>query len=234
MSPTNRTTKGRHWQRRVSRVALMDARKLLSLPGTLLLVLVVTSCTYGPVEEEARISHLIRLGDSYRAVVVLQHEVFQRPTGTLNTFPNGGTLRFLERSVSQVLIDGSERTAVVLASQQAPDSLWEAFNAYVAGVEGDSAAYLRLIGCPRGGECHDVLQKTELLRLTVAGRVSQVRRVPPEAPLPGSMASRAPGEQRYVRFSTSGDTIRARLEDGGPDEPMFLVGPDGRVTPIDR
>lgn len=196
------------------------------------MVLAVTSCTYGPVEEEARITHLIRLGDSYRAVVVLQHAVLQRPTGSLNTFPNGGNLRFLERRVSQVLIDARERRAARLASQEAPDSLWESFAAYVGGVEGDSAVYVRLIGCPRGGECHEALEKTALFRLTVAGRVSQAQRVPSDAPLPGSMLSRAPGEKNYVRSSTSGDTITARLEEGGPYKPMFLVRPDGSVTEI--
>jgi hypothetical protein len=195
-------------------------------------ILAVTSCTYGPVEEEARVTHLIRLGDSFRAVVMVQHTIFQRPTGSLNTFPNGGNLRFLERGVSQVLIDARERYAVQLASQAAPDSLWESFAAYVAGVEGDSAVYVRLSGCPRGGECHDALHKTVLFRLTVAGQVSPAQRVPSDAPLPGSRGSRAPGEKNYVRFSTSRDTITARLEEGGPFNPMFLVQPDGSVIPI--
>ncbi|MDT8437314.1 MAG: hypothetical protein RRA92_11240 [Gemmatimonadota bacterium] len=194
-------------------------------------VLAAASCTYGPVEEEARVTHLIRLGDSHRAVVVIQQEVFRRPTG-ISTFPDGGIPRFLERRTFQFLIDASERSAVRLASQEAPDSLWESFAAYIAGVEGDSIVYVRLSGCPRGGECHAALQKTALFRLAATGRVSEVKRVPSDAPLPGFMISRAPGEKNYVRFSTSGDTIKARLEEDGPDRPMFLVRPDGSVTTI--
>jgi hypothetical protein len=196
------------------------------------MVLAVTSCTYGPAEEDARITHLIRLGDSYRAVVMVQQEALQRPTGSLNTFPNGGRPRFLERRVFQVLIDAREGSAVRLASQEAPDSLWESFAAYVAGVEGDSAVYVRLVGCPRGPECHDALQKTARFRLTVSGRVTPVQSVPSDAPLPGSMGSRAPGERNYVRFGTSGDTITVKLEEGGPYGPMFVLRRDGSVTTI--
>lgn len=206
----------------------------MRIPFVTCVVLAVASCSWGPVEEEARITHLVRLGDSYRAVLLIRHEVFQRPTGSLNTFPNGGTLRFLERRASQFLLDAREGTAVPLESREAPDSLWESFAAYVGGVEGDSAVYIRLTGCPRGGECHDALQKTALFRLTVAGRVSPARRVPSDAPLPGSMIARAPGERNYVRFGTWGDTVTARFEEGAPYRPLFVVHPGGSVTAYSR
>ena len=106
------------------------------------------------------------------------------------------------------------------------------FTAYVGGVEGDSAVYVRLVGCPRGPECHDALEKTARFRLTVSGRVTPVERVPSDAPLPGSMGSRAPGEMNYVRFSTSGDTITVKLDEGGPYRPMFVLRRDGSITTI--
>lgn len=194
-------------------------------------VIATTSCTYGPMEENAEVVHVTRLGDSYQAVAIVQHSRFQRPTG-LSTFPDGGKIRFLERRASQFLLDSRMGNALRLASQEAPDSLWESFAAYVAGVEGDSATYVRLTGCPRGGECHPDIQKEAIFRLTVSGHVRGVRRVPSNAALPGTSLSRGPGEKNYVRFSTSGDTITVRFEEDGSYRPMFLVRADGTVTTI--
>lgn len=194
-------------------------------------LLATASCTFGPVEKDTSLTHLIRLGDSYRAVAVLQHSVYQEATG-LNAFPNGGTRRYLERRASQFLLDAESGRATRLATQEAPDSLWESFGAYVHGVESDSSVYIRLIGCPRGGECHPALQKRAFFRLTASGRRNDVERVPEGVVLPGFMGSRRPGEQHYVRFSTSGDTISARLEEGGPFRPLFVIHSDGMVMRI--
>jgi hypothetical protein len=212
------------------------SRWLPSSPRTLLTVLliVIAACGYGPVEEAAGVTHLIRLGDSYRAVLVVRQRVFQQPTGSLNTFPNGGNARVLERRTLQYLIDAEEGVATLLASQEAPDSMWEGFTAYVHGVEGDSAVYVRLTGCPRapGGECHEALRKKAFFRLTASGRVRDVPFVPSDVRLPPSRGSRAPGERNYVRFGTSGDTITAKLEEDGPYRAIFLLQPDGRLPGI--
>ena len=189
------------------------------------------ACTYGPVEEHASATQIVRLGDSYRAVAVVQREVFQRPTG-LNTFPDGGRGRFLERHASQFLLDADAGRAVRLASQEASESLWESFSAHIAGVEGDSAVYLRLTGCPRGGECYPDLSNQMLQRLTTDGSSTAADRVPDDAILPGTMLARRPGEQNYVRFTVSGDTIEVRLEDDGPYRPAFRVEPSGAVVGI--
>lgn len=205
------------------------------MPIVLSIGLSVTAaaCTYGPVERHAEIAQIVRLGDSYRAVAVIQRDVFQRPTG-LSTFPDGGRWRLLERRASQFLLDADAGRAVRLASQEAPDSLWESFNAHIAGVEGDSAMYLRLTGCPRGGECYPALSNQVFLRLTVTGSSRAADQMPPHAVLPGTMLARVSGEQHYVRFSTSGDTITVRLEDDGPYRPAFLVESDGTVVRITR
>ncbi len=187
------------------------------------------ACTHGPVEESTSVSHLIRLGDSYRAVVVVRHQVFRRPTG-INTFPNGGVLDVIDVRASEYLLDVESSSARLLASQPAPDSLFEGFAAYVAGVEGDSLMYIRLHGCPRGGECYPGLENSAFFRLDVSGDVTRIDRVPADVSLPGSMLAPDPGERHYVRFSRAGDTIRVRRAAEGPWEPMFVVHSDGTIT----
>jgi hypothetical protein len=58
-------------------------------------------------------------------------------------------------------------------------------------------------------------------------------RVPPDARLPGSMAARAPGEARYVRFGTARDTVTARFREGAEGERLFVVREDGSLEPLD-
>ena len=186
-----------------------------------------TGCTYGPVEERATVEQIVRLGDSYRAIAVIRHSVFQQPTG-LSTFPDGGRWRFHEQRAFEFLLDVEACTTELLASQEAPDSLWQSFDAHIAGVEGDSVVYVRLTGCPRKGDCYPPAGQ-EVIRLSRDGTTRPAERVPPGATLPGQMAARAPGERHYIRFGTSGDTITARTEYPGPYRPMFVVGSDGSV-----
>jgi hypothetical protein len=185
-------------------------------------------CTYGPVEERATVEQIVRLGDSYLAVAVIRHAVFQQPTGW-STFPDGGVWRIHEQRALEFLLDAENCSAVLLASQEAPDSLWQSFSAHVVGVESDSVFYLRLRGCPRKGDCGPSTRQANY-RLSTGGAVSPVERVPPAAILPGEMLAPAPGEQHYVRFSTSRDTITVRLEYPGPYRPMFVVGSDGSLA----
>ena len=51
-----------------------------------------TACTYAPTEERAHAKQIVRLGDSYRAAVVVRRDAFRRPTG-LAAFPDGGGRR---------------------------------------------------------------------------------------------------------------------------------------------
>jgi len=195
------------------------------------LALFAASCTWDPAQEAARITHVVRLGDSYRAVLVVQQEVVRPPTG-ISTFPDGGIPRYLSRGTRAYLLDAQERRVTLLASQDAPDSMWVGFTAHVQGVEGDSAVHLRITGCPRGGECHDALQKTRFLRLSVSGRTMEVDTVPPGVVLPAVQGSRAVGERNYARFSTVRDTITVRLEEGGPFRAMFVLRADGSVGTV--
>lgn len=191
------------------------------------------SCTYGPEEERIVIEQIVRIEDSYQALVTVLYERFQRPTG-LSAFPDGGKSRVQARRARLYLVDASRGRVSALVVQAAPDSVWESFRAGVVGLETDSVAYFRSIGCLRGGECYPELQNTQTLRVTLQGSVRRVSQAPASASLPGVMLGRRPGEERFVRFSSEGNVVTARFDEGGPFEPLFEVQEDGTLVAIAR
>ncbi len=196
-----------------------------------LVVLLASACTYALEEQRVVIEQVVRVGESYHGLVTVRYERFQRPTG-LAAFPDGGKVRVHEQVATLYLIDAFSRSFSLLTSQPAPDSLWESFGAQVAGLDADSVAYFRMTGCPRNGECYPPLQNIRILRVTMNGQVQASERVPDNATLPGVMLARRPGEDRFVRFSTDGNVVTARFEEGGPFEPLFVVQNDGSLAVV--
>ena len=205
-----------------------SARRFLAL-----LAIHSLGCTYGPEERAATVEQVVRIDDSYLAIVVVRHDTFRRPTG-LAAFPDGGAVQYLRRGAAQYLVDARGRSLRPLARQDAPDEVWVSFQAWIAGMVGDSVAYLRLTGCPRGGECYPGLDESIVYRLPLNGSTTRVPAVPPDASLPGGMAARRPGERSFVRFGTRRDTVAARFEEDGPLEPLFVAGPDGSLRVLGR
>jgi len=197
------------------------------------LVAAAAGCTYGPEEQVASVSQIVRLGDSFHALVVVQHDTYRRPAG-LNTFPDGGRWKYVQRGAAQYLIDARALEVVPLARQPAPENVWESFSAWIVGLDGDSVAYLRLTGCPRGGQCYPLLQESVAYRLSARGELRPIESVPPSTGLPGQMAARRPGEQNYVRFSTQRDTVMARFVEDGLAEALFVARTDGTLSPVER
>lgn len=200
---------------------------------SVLAVTLALACTYGPPEHRVTVEQVVRLGDTYQALVVVRHDTFRPPTG-LSAFPDGGKARYERRGSATHWIDARSLTSRLLIRVEAPDSVWESHGARIAGLGGDSVAYLRLTGCPRGGECYPGIDRTAVFRLTLSGGVTRVDSVPAGTGLPGSMAARAPGEQAYVRFGTRGDSVTARFEEGVERRVLFRAGPGGSLTAIPR
>jgi hypothetical protein len=194
-----------------------------------LAIVFALGCTYAPEEERVVIGQVVRLGDSYRALVIVQHDRFRQPTG-LSAFPDGGKWKFLERDATQYLIHARDRTARVLAHQVAPDSLWESFSVRLGALEGETIAYLVMTGCPRGGECHPKLHRSLTLRLSLEGEIETVDGIPPAAGLPGVMLARRHGEEHYMRLRVDGDIISARFDEDGGYEPVFHLLEDGSLV----
>lgn len=86
-------------------------RSVGALPLAFLVALAPSACTYGPEERSATVSQVVRLGDSYRAIVVARYASFQRPTG-LRAFPDGGKWRYLQPLRESEATSGSARFAM--------------------------------------------------------------------------------------------------------------------------
>ncbi len=193
--------------------------------------LLATACTYGPEEPRADVIQILPVGDSYRALVTIRHDVVRRPTG-VNTFPDGGRWRYTARRWVVYLIDAERFDVTRLAGEPADDAVWESFEARLAGLEGDTVTWVRVTGCPKDGECYPPLRRVAVYRLSLSGQLERVAAVPAHVRLPGQMAARRPGERNYVRYGTERDTITARFEEGGPLRPLFTMGSDGSLAPV--
>lgn len=192
----------------------------------------VPGCTYGPDLQRATIDQVVRIGDSYRAVVLVRHDTYQLPTG-LSAFPDGGKWRYSVRKAAQYLVDARTAEQWQLAEQDAPDELWESFGAWIAGLDDDSALYVRLNGCRRGGECWGDLVSRRSYRVSMHGALEPIDSIPIDARLPASMGMRSPDERAYVRFETKADTLLARFEENGTPRPLFRVRPDGSLVRLE-
>ena len=193
--------------------------------------MLMSACTYGPEEMRSTIGQIVRIADSPEALVVVAFERFRPPVG-LSAFPDGGKARVLERWARLYLIDASQRTAVLLTEQAPADSLWESFSLSLRGLEGDSAAYVQMTGCPRRGQCYPGVSRSVGLRITRRGQVTSVPETPTGVGLPGVMPARAPGEAHYVRFGRKAGFITARFVDGGPWLPIFELGERGDLVAV--
>jgi hypothetical protein len=201
--------------------------------GAAFAVLFLAACGYGPPEPRATVEQVVRLGDSGRAVVLVRHDIVRRPTG-LGAFPDGGRWRFDARASLEYLVEARSREIRLLARQDAGYEVWQSFAAHLVGVEADTVAWLRVTGCPRGGECHPDLQRSLAYRLSLTGGATPVEAVPPDATLPAQRLGRRVDEIDYVRFTTRGDTVAARFTEGGEWEALFRLAPDGNLVPIAR
>lgn len=191
----------------------------------------MSACTYGPPRERSVTGQIVKLGDSYAALVLINHERLREPTG-LSAFPDGGKARILEKRATIYHVDATPAKASRVAGFKATDDRWESFSVWVAGIDEDGTVHVRQNGCPRGQACGPDRIRSTYWRLHLDGRLEPIPELPPTARLPGVMLARRPGERNYVRFSTSGDTITARFDEGGSPEPVFSVAPDGSLHPI--
>ena len=207
---------------------------MMSLPPrfALGLLLLLSACTYGPEEDDARIEQVLRLGDSTEGVAVVWHQVFRPPTG-ISTFPDGGRPKILGQRAMLFRLDVSTRTATRILTQEAPDEHGQAFDLRVVGLTSPDTLYLSLTGTsPVEGHDLGAPARRSFVRMAPDGILEPVDAVPDDASLPGRMMARAPGEKNYVRFSTRRDTIVVKTEDDGPYRAMFLMNSKGVLQPL--
>lgn len=196
-----------------------------------MICLCMIACTYGPEERRGTIDQVVRPGDSYIAYALVQSEAFRKPTG-INTFPNGGVNRILSQKVKVYEVHAQDRKVRLLAELGANDATWESFSGHIAGFDDQNNLYLRLSGCAKGGECYPGLYNYRYFYLLREGTLEPLSELPPNAGLPGTMLARRQGEVNYVRFSISRDTLKARFQEDGDYESLFITDKNGTLSSV--
>lgn len=64
------------------------------------------------------------------------------------------------------------------------------------------------------------------------GTVKPLSKLPPNTKLPGIMLARRQGEVNYVRFSISRDTLKAKFQEDGSYESLFMTDKKGNLSPV--
>lgn len=194
------------------------------------LCLCMAACTHGPEERRAVIEQVVRPGDSYTAYALVQSEVFRKPTG-INTFPNGGVNWILSQKVKVYEVHARDRNVRLLAELPADDATWQSFSGHITGFDDQNNLYLQLSGCEKGGECYPELHNYRYFHLNAEGTLEPLSELPPNAGLPGIMLARRQGEVNYVRFSISRDTLKAKFQEDGGYESLFITDKKGNLSP---
>ena len=103
------------------------------------------SCTHGPPELMVRIKNAKFQPESNLIAVAIHYEKNRRPTGIINTFPNGGVAKVLVREARVYLCDTDALTVIKLATIEQSDQLKYGFSPWIVGWK-EGAIVLQLTG----------------------------------------------------------------------------------------
>jgi hypothetical protein len=188
-----------------------------------LLALVLTACTYGPLETRRTIDGALPRPNTRVFAAAVRSEVFRPPVG-IAKFPDGGVERVERQSVTFYAGDVDAGTVRSLATLAAPKEVWTGFHTTMLGWTSD-AVYAVLTGCPHSG-CDPRSTNRLIYRIALDGTLTRVGEPPAFEPASG-MVARAPGETVYTRLSINRDTIETLTVDGGRLVPRYAINAAG-------
>jgi len=195
-----------------------------------LLMLLFSSCSFGPPEIHARIANVRAKPDSHSFAVAVRYEKIQRPTGLINTFPNGGIPRILDEKAEIYLCDAETAEVRKLATVTPEQSVRLGWEPWVMGWVGENL-YFQISG-QSGTRLKDIQNSKPIPYCVNAnGRLSKLEEMPDglefqsnTGPLP---------QLRYVRYSMGHSTVDVRTEN--KTEPRTLLrieSGDGALVPV--
>jgi len=195
----------------------------------LIVLTLVSACTYGPPEELAQIENVAVRPDSLQFAVAVRYDRFQPATG-ITAFPNGGIPNYLEKTAIVHLVDVSTDQVVELARIEAPDQLKMGFGAWMTGWRDDSV-FLQLSGCP-GSECYGDLLRFHHFELSPNTQPRKIDAGPEDIDRIPGMLSRAPGDKVYMRVSADSKVISVRTNDAEPFVERYVIQSSGDLVKI--
>lgn len=192
-------------------------------------LILVAGCTYGPVEEWARIENEVVRPDTLQFAVAIRYERFRPATG-IAAFPNGGVPNYLEQTIIVHLVDLSTDDIVELARIEAPDQLQTGFSARMIGWKGE-IVFLVLSGCPGSG-CSSDQWQFRYFSLSANAEPRRIGTRPEDIDRSPGMLSRAPGEEVYMRVSVDSRVIAVRTDDSEPFIDRYMLQNSGELLEI--
>ena len=198
---------------------------------SVLCVLSLSACTYGPVQHRINIAGAVARPETRMFAAIVWSELRREPTG-LAAFPDGGVPKIRDQSVTLYVADVDAQTVRRIGRIPVPAEVENSHGAFLLGWKG-SAFYVQLSGCrPRpGSECWGPLERHIAFRAGEDGTITRVDSVPPNLEHEPGMTARAPGERVYMRISATHDSVFVLTEDGGAYTPRFALNRDGELVP---
>lgn len=111
----------------------------------------LVGCSYGVERNYVEIDNALARPNSYMLAVAVDYSRVQDPTGFLNTFPNGGNLRVLERKARIYIVDVDSGIIMLVAEIDDFAGIPQPKQVWVEGWR-DSTLYFSIIGY--GGDAH--------------------------------------------------------------------------------
>lgn len=184
-------------------------------------------CTYGPVEDRARIRDQLVRPETHQFAVALSYARVRPATGFL-TYVDKNAATTVAEWVVIWLADVEEGSFLELARIAPPNELRAAFDVALAGWRGERL-FFTLTGCP-GPECYGGLIRRRHYAVSPGGPVEEIEEVPEDLERPPGMVARAPGENVYLRVSAGADSVEVRTEDDAPFRPFCRTGRGGTLV----
>jgi len=144
----------------------------------LALALTLAACTHGPPQLMVKVHNARLEPGGSRVAVAVYYEKHRPPTGIINTFPNGGVPKVLEREARVYLCDLETLSVTLLAAIEPSASLNVSFNPWIAGWQ-DGSVILHLTGLA-GTSLADYEKglNEETYRVATGGGATRIEAVP--------------------------------------------------------
>ena len=117
----------------------------LYLGAFLLCVTFLLSCTHGPPFVRMQVENVRAKPNSHVIAVAVHYQQLRDPTGFLNTFPNGGVYKVLDRKAMIYLCDIDTLQVNQIVFMSPPESMSNSWEAWIQGWSGHNL-YFTLVG----------------------------------------------------------------------------------------
>lgn len=199
---------------------------------TLMSAAVVVGCTYGPPAIQSHIANVSRAPNSRTLAVMVMRTTLRSPTG-LSTFPDGGSPKILSQEAVVYLCDFDGPSVRELGRYRDDGRQPLGFDAWLLGWTRD-ALFFQTSGCAANwkNECWGKQRSRRQFEMSLGDGA-----VRPADRLPGSIEQGAnsplapiPGEQNYLRVSSSWTTIDVTTSDANGFRPALVLQSNGTLS----